>query len=162
VWERWDSFTKEHGFNGAGGNQNASMNSFSHYSFGAVMQWGFQHLAGIDTHGPAFKEIVIKPQPPTPGSNPDVKPIDWVKASYNSARGTIESKWKREGDRFVLEIMIPANTSAMVFVPATSAEKVTEGGKALGEQAKLMRFEDGRAVVQVGSGRYRFEVRGER
>jgi len=80
VWERWDSFTKEHGFNGLNGNQNASMNSFSHYSFGAVMEWAFRDLAGIDTEGPGFRQIVIRPNPSTPRSNPDLEPIRWVKA----------------------------------------------------------------------------------
>jgi alpha-L-rhamnosidase len=42
VWERWDSYTEEHGFNGANGKQNAAMNSFSHYAFGAVMEWAFR------------------------------------------------------------------------------------------------------------------------
>jgi alpha-L-rhamnosidase len=67
VWERWDSYTKEHGFEGLGGGQNASMNSFSHYAFGAVMEWAYRALAGIDTEGPGFKRILISPGPPDPG-----------------------------------------------------------------------------------------------
>ncbi|MBI5387212.1 MAG: family 78 glycoside hydrolase catalytic domain [Verrucomicrobia bacterium] len=131
VWERWDSFTKEHGFNGSGGNQNASMNSFSHYAFGAVMEWGYRYLAGIDTDGVGFKRIFIKPGPPTPGSNPDVKPIDWVKAEYGSIHGQIVSHWRRDGNRFELNVTIPANTTATVFLPAKNAASITESGQSL-------------------------------
>ena len=158
VWERWDSFTKEHGFNGSGGDQNASMNSFSHYSFGAVMQWAYQTLAGIDTDGAGFQRILIKPMPPTPGSNPDAKPIDWVKAEYRSARGKIVSAWKRDGDRFELNVTLPANTTATVFVPAKSADAVREGGQPLSKTkgVKFLRMEGDRAVLSLGSGAFRF------
>jgi alpha-L-rhamnosidase len=149
VWERWDSFTKEHGFNGSGGNQNASMNSFSHYSFGAVMQWAYQALAGIDTDGAGFQRILIKPMPPAPGSNPDAKPINWVKAEYRSARGKIVSGWKRDGDRFDLNVAIPANTTATVFVPAKSADAVTEGGQSLSKTKGVKFLRIGRCSVSV-------------
>jgi hypothetical protein len=67
VWERWDSYTKEHGFNGAEGNQNASMNSFSHYAFGAITAWMFRDLAGIDTEGEGYRRIRIRPGVPSAG-----------------------------------------------------------------------------------------------
>ena len=93
VWERWDSYTKEHGFNGATGKNNAAMNSFSHYAFGAVMEWAFRDLAGIDTDGPGFHRIVIRPNIPSSQSNPDGQPLDWVRASWHprgmSARGSV-------------------------------------------------------------------------
>ena len=90
--------TKEHGFNGAGGNQNASMNSFSHYSFGAVMEWAFRDLAGIDTQGPGFGHLLIRPGP-SAASTPDAAPLSWVKASYNHPRGRIVSNWSRRTAR---------------------------------------------------------------
>ncbi len=133
VWERWDSYTKEHGFDGATGKNNAAMNSFSHYSFGAVMQWGFQTLAGIDTDGPGFKKIIIHPNIPSATSNPDGKPLDWVRASYEHPRGKIASAWKREGGKILLDVTIPPNTTAAVHLPN-------------GE------------VNEVGSGSYHFEV----
>jgi alpha-L-rhamnosidase len=158
VWERWDSFTKEHGFNGLSGNQNASMNSFSHYSFGAVMEWAFRDLAGIDTGGPGFRQIVIRPNPPRPRSNPDLEPIRWVKAEYESVRGRIASQWKRAGDGLELEVTVPANAGATVFVPARSAQAVTESGKPLSraEGVTFLRMEGDRAVLHVESGHYRF------
>ena len=94
IWERWNSYTKDKGF---GGPQNAEMNSFAHYSFGAVCEWMFSQLAGIQTDGPGYKRIIIRPTPPSPGSNPDQKPIDWVRAHYDSIHGRIASAWKVRG-----------------------------------------------------------------
>jgi alpha-L-rhamnosidase len=158
VWERWDSYTKEHGFNGADGTQNASMNSFSHYSFGAVMEWGFRTLAGIDTDGPGFKQIIIRPHPPTPGSNPEQKPIDWAKAHYDSIHGRIISNWRRTNSHFELATTIPANTTATVYLPASTAEGVTESGKALAKTrgVKFLRREGDCVVLAVEAGSYQF------
>lgn len=160
VWERWDSYTKEHGFNGAGGNQNASMNSFSHYSFGAVMEWAFRDLAGIDTDDPGYRRIAIRPHPPAPGSNPEQPPVDWVKASYRSIRGSIESAWRRAGDTFEMDVRIPANTTATVYLPAKEAAQVRESGKPLGQAAgvKVLREASNAVVLEVGSGQYRLSV----
>ena len=158
IWEHWDSYTKAHGFDGEDGKQNASMNSFAHYSFGAVGEWMLDRLAGIDQASPGFKQIVIRPSPPTPGSNPDRAPINWVKAHYDSIYGRIASNWKRGADTFELETEIPANTTATVYLPATSAEKISESGKALGKVSgvKFLRMENDRAVLEVGAGKYRF------
>jgi alpha-L-rhamnosidase len=158
VWERWDSYTREHGFNGASGNQNASMNSFSHYAFGAVMEWGFRTLAGIDTEGPGYRRIIIRPSPPAPGSNPENEPIHWVKAHYDSIHGRIVSHWRRGKDRFELETSIPANTTATAFLPAASLQNLTESGKPLAKArgVKFLRMEGERAVLAVESGSYHF------
>ena len=161
VWERWDSYTKEHGFNGSEGNQNASMNSFSHYSFGAVMEWAFRNLAGIDALEPGYRRIAIAPRPPETDSKLDPRPIEWVKARYDSIRGRIESAWRREDDKLVLEVAIPPNTTGVVRVPAASPESVKEGGKPLADApgVKVIDAAPGRIAVEVGSGRYRFEAR---
>jgi alpha-L-rhamnosidase len=161
VWERWDSFTKEHGFNGAAGNQNASMNSFSHYAFGAAMQWAWQNLAGIDTGGQAWKQIIIKPHPPSAAAVADAAPISWVQADYNSPRGRITSAWRQEGGKFSLDVHIPANTSARVFMPALSSERITEDGRPLArvKGVKLLSHSGGRAELEAGAGQYRFESR---
>jgi alpha-L-rhamnosidase len=109
VWERWDSYTKEHGFQGLSGKNNAEMNSFSHYSFGAVMEWGFSDLAGIDTDGTGYQKIIINPRIPTNNEK-----LNWVKASYNSPQGMIESSWKKKGEKTTLHFVIPPNTTATV------------------------------------------------
>ena len=158
IWERWNSYTKGQGF---GGEQNASMNSFSHYAFGAVGEWMFFQLAGIDSDTPGYKHIVLRPTPQTPGSNPERKTIDWVKAHYDCIQGRIVSQWKLANGVFELEATIPANTTATVYLPAVSAESVREGGKPIAavKGVEFVRMEKGRAVLRVGSGKYRFAAR---
>lgn len=161
VWERWDSFTKEHGFEGATGKNNAAMNSFSHYAFGAVMQWAFQTLAGIDTEGAGFRRIIIRPHPPSPAATGDPKPIEWVKARYKSIHGTIDSGWRASGAGFELHTSIPPNTTATVYLPATDPATVTESGKPITDapDVKHLRTEPGCVVLEVGSGAYHFQSR---
>lgn len=152
IWERWNSYTRESGFG------NAAMNSFSHYSFGAVSEWMFASLAGIDTDGPGYRKILLRPGPPRPGSNPYQTPVNWVRAGYRSPRGLIRMDWKREGARFELYTAVPANTTATLYLPARSARSIREGNLPL-EKARGVRFlrmEGDRAVLQLGSGRYQF------
>jgi alpha-L-rhamnosidase len=134
------------------------MNSFAHYSFGAVCEWMFFRLAGIDSDGPGYRKIIIRPSPPSPDSNPERPPINWVKAHYDSIHGRIVSNWKRTKKTFELETVIPANTTATVYVPATSAERVTEGGRPLAKAkgVKFLRMENHAAVLAVESGAYHF------
>jgi alpha-L-rhamnosidase len=115
-------------------------------------------LAGIDTDGPGFRRILIRPMPPSPDSNPERQPVSWVKAEHRSLRGRIVSAWKRDGNRFSLEATIPANTTATVMLPARGESAVSESGRTLGTApgVKFLRMEDGRAVMEVQSGTYRF------
>ncbi len=156
IWERWDSYTREDAF----GRHNAAMNSFSHYAFGAVCEWMFATLAGIQSDGPGFKKIIIRPSPPAPGSNAMHDPIDWVRASYDSIRGTIRSDWKLADGRFDLNVRIPANTTATVYLPTTDAASITENGNPIDQatEIKLLRIADGHAVLHVGSGDYAFSA----
>ena len=158
IWERWNSFTKDKGF---GGEQNASMNSFAHYSFGAVCEWMFSTLAGIDTDGVGYQHIILKPSPATQGSNPARETINWVKAHYDSIHGRISSQWRCQGERFEFETTIPANTTATVFLPAKAADEVKLDGKPLAKVAgvKCLRVEAGRVVLSVPAGKYRFVSR---
>lgn len=158
IWERWDSYTKEDAF----GRHNAAMNSFSHYAFGAVCEWMFATLAGIQSDGPGFKRIIIRPMPPAPGSNAMHAPIDWVRASYDSIRGVIRSDWKLALDSFQLDVSIPANTTATVFLPAHQGDEITEGNApvANNQNVKLLGVRDGYAELQIRSGDYRFKASG--
>lgn len=151
IWERWNSFTKDKGFM-------AGMNSFSHYSFGAVCEWMFTDLAGIDQADPGFDHLVIRPMPQTPESNPEHAPIDWVRAEYDSVRGRIAVQWRREADRFLLDVEIPANTTATVYLPAKSAAAVTEGGQPLAEVPgiRVLGADSGQVQVSLGCGKYQF------
>jgi alpha-L-rhamnosidase len=155
IWERWDSYTKEDGF----GRHNAAMNSFSHYAFGAVCEWMFSTLVGIDTEKPGFGQLVIRPMPPSPGSNPDHKPIEWVRASYDSIRGPVAVAWKRSDDHFELDVTVPANASATVLLPTSDAARITESGQPLetASAVRLIGTRGDRAALAIASGTYRFK-----
>ncbi len=144
IWERWDGWTEEKGF------QTPGMNSFNHYAFGSIGRWLFGTVAGIGTDGPGYKQIIIRPRP---GGG-----LDYAKASYKSIHGKIVSDWRIKGRTFTLNVTIPANTTATVYVPAEDIESVTEGGQpaAKAETVRLLRMEDDRVVFAVGSGHYRF------
>lgn len=154
IWERWDSYTKEDGF----GRHNAAMNSFSHYSFGAVCEWMFRCLVGLDTDSPGFQHLVIRPGPPGAGEVSGVTPIGWVKAEYRSPRGTIRVNWKRAGNQFDLEVTLPANTSATIHMPAATARDITENGQPLAgaRGVQVLRTQGDRTLLEAGSGHYRF------
>jgi alpha-L-rhamnosidase len=129
------------------------ISSHNHFMLGQITEWFYKDLAGIDSDpaGPGFKKIIINPHP--------VGDLKWAKASYDSIRGRIVSDWKRDGDKFTLAVTIPANTTATVFMPAKSADGMTEGGKAARQSTgvKFLRQEKERAVFAVGSGQYVFE-----
>jgi alpha-L-rhamnosidase len=120
--------------------------SQDHFMLGQIQEWFYHDLAGIqNAPGSAgFKHIVINPQP--------VGDVTWVKASYNSIRGKIGSDWKRDSGKFTLNVTIPPNTTATVFVPAKSPEALTKT-----EGATFLRMENDRAIFEVGSGDYKFE-----
>lgn len=147
MWERWDGWRPDQGF------QDPGMNSFNHYWLGCVSEWLFTQAAGIDTEGPGFRRIVIRPEI-LPGNGG----LDWVRASYHSVRGEICSEWKRSDGHIDLQIAVPGNCRATVYVPARSAAAVTESGKPATEAdaVRFLRAEGGRAVFEVGSGRYSF------
>jgi alpha-L-rhamnosidase len=149
IWERWDGWTKEKGF------QDPGMNSFNHYSLGSVGEWMFGKSAGIDMQPGTvgFKKLEIRPRL---GGG-----LDWVKSSYDSINGRIESAWRRTADVVELDVTVPANTTAMVYVPADSAADVQESGKPVAQVAgvKFVRMEDGAAVYEVGGGKYKFRSR---
>lgn len=127
--------------------------SQDHFMLGQIEEWFYHDLAGIQ-NGPAsagFKALVIDPQP--------VGDITWVKAGYDSIRGKIVSDWKRDGKEFILDVTIPPTATATVLVPAKSADAVRENGKPAQKSAgvKFVRFENGRAVFAIESGRYEFK-----
>jgi alpha-L-rhamnosidase len=147
MWERWDGWRPEKGF------QDAGMNSFNHYWLGCVSEWLITRAAGIDTDGPGFKRIIVRPELGTAERG-----FSWVKAKYQSMRGLVASSWRREGTRLDLDVSIPANTTAKVYVPAIDATLVTESGKPVARVAgiKFLGMQAGYAVLEVGSGRYKF------
>jgi alpha-L-rhamnosidase len=146
IWERWDGWTEENGF------QSPNMNSFNHYSLGSVGEWLYRYVAGVD-QGPqssGYKQIIIRPRP---GGG-----MTSAKAEYDSVHGRIESNWKIEDERFELRVVVPANTTATVHVPALDKDEVAESGKSAdqAEGVELLRVEEGETIFSVGSGRYEF------
>jgi alpha-L-rhamnosidase len=127
------------------------MNSFNHYSLGSVGEWLYRYVAGIDLGTPGYGRIVIRP---CPGGG-----LTRASGEYDSVRGRISSSWKIEDDRFVLEALIPPNTTATVHVPST--DDVTEGGRPVHEAdgVEFLRAGEGKTVLSVGSGRYEFAGR---
>jgi alpha-L-rhamnosidase len=146
IWERWDGWTEENGF------QSPNMNSFNHYSLGSVGEWLYRYVAGIDLGSPGYGRIIIHPRP---GGG-----LTHARGEYDSVRGRISSSWKVEGDRFTLEVLVPPNTTATVHVPCAD---VSEGGGPVGEAegVELLRASKGETVLSVGSGRYEFSGRVE-
>ncbi len=148
IWERWDSYTKEDGFR-----YNAAMNSFNHYSFGAVCEWMFGNAAGIQAIDPGFQSFRIKPEiDPKSGLNR----LGQVKASYHSINGLIESSWQKTKDGIVMNVTVPVNTTAEIFVPAGSSGQILLNGQKAASSAdvKMGSLTDGHVVLSVGSGSY--------
>ena len=135
-----------HGQPDGGGFQNAGMNSFNHWAFGAVGEWMWRHVAGLnpDDAQPGWKHFTVAPRP---GGG-----VTWAKAEYESIRGRIAADWRIEAGKFTLRVTVPPNTSATIHVPTTDPSQVTEGGKAV----PPTRTTSDTAVFTVGSGRYEF------
>ncbi len=116
--------------------------------------WMYEYLAGIrpDAANPGFAHTVIRPYL--------VNGLSFVKASHRSMYGVIRSEWRKVGDRLELDVTVPGNATATVYVPAREATGVTESGRAAStaEGVSFRRMEGGAAVFDVGSGSYRFRV----
>lgn len=149
IWERLNSYTVENGFGG-----NNSMNSFNHYSFGAVASWMYNYSLGIQRHpeSVAFKKIILKPTP-----DPD-KVMSFAKGYYDSVYGKISSEWKWENGKWTYKTTVPPNTSATLYLPANNVSQITESGKSIA-QWKGIKQENGNVVLPLVSGEYVFEIK---
>ncbi|WP_435354844.1 family 78 glycoside hydrolase catalytic domain [Emticicia sp. SJ17W-69] len=151
IWERLNSYTVENGFGG-----NNSMNSFNHYSFGAVSAWMYNYSLGIQRspEKAAFKQIILKPTPdPT-------KAMTWAKGYYDSVYGKISSAWSYEGNKLVYKTTIPPNSNAILYLPAKAINQVKESGKVLtqGNGISNLTLENGQVKMTLVSGTYSFEI----
>ena len=117
---------------------------------GHLMEWFYSGLAGIRQAeaSVAYRDIVIRPEP--------VGNIVSASASYQSPYGEIVSDWKKESGKFFLNIEIPVNSSANVYFPVGNLKKLTENGTLF--KAKIFKDSEGRQVVRIGSGKYRFSI----
>jgi hypothetical protein len=121
---------------------------------GSIAKWFFRGLAGLwpDPAGPGFKKFLVRPNP--------VGDIHWVQADYDSVQGRIAIHWRRRGQVFSLDLTVPANTTATVWIPARAAEEVKESGVPAGQAAgvKFLRQEGQKALFEVEAGLYRFST----
>jgi hypothetical protein len=123
--------------------------SQNHCMLGHIEEWFYAGLAGVEADS---EHISIKPQV--------VGDLTWVKAWHDTVRGRVESNWKKDDGGFELTLRIPANTSATVYLPAPSAEHVTESGRPVSqaEGVRFLRQEGSSLVLEVDSGQYAFYV----
>ena len=126
IWERWNSYTKAKGFGDVG------MNSFNHYAYGAVMEWMYRHVAGIETTeaAPGFAAPILQPKPDTRREEEipaGQEKITWAKASYVSRAGLIESAWDLR-DGFAYTCTVPV-TSTLYLPILTESGVYTVNGK---------------------------------
>ncbi len=146
IWERWDGLKPDGTF------QDKGMNSFNHYAYGAVGEWMYRVMAGIEISeaAPGYKHILIQPQPGGGFSS--------VKASHQTMYGKVSSAWKLKDGSFELAVEIPPNTRATVRLPKAQLASVTESGRALakGNGITAYRQEGDVVVVEIGSGQYHF------
>lgn len=121
IWERWDGIRTD------GSLETPTMNSFNHYAYGAIGDWMYRVISGIDTYedGPGYRHIRIQPHP---GGR-----LTHAEATYETAYGVVYSGWSLSGRAVTMHVRIPANTRATVFVPGAASP------------------------VEVGSGEYTFE-----
>jgi len=157
IWERWDSYTIEKGF------QDVSMNSFNHYSYGAVTEWMYRFMGGIETDEatPGFKHFVLQPTPDTRVTLPQGQErITSADAKYNSYYGDIKSAWIMRSDgNLAYTATVPANTTATLYLPLAAKTDVVYEGNIPAQKAKGVKFikqENGKAVYELLSGTYSF------
>jgi alpha-L-rhamnosidase len=145
MWERWDSLRPDGTF------QTTEMNSFNHYAYGAIGDWLYRVVAGIelDPAAPGYKRIRIEPRP---GGS-----LTWARARYESGYGAIESAWTLTDGHLELAVTIPPNTEATITLPAGL---VTEGSRPVAQADGVLGVEvmGDRQQITVGSGEYRFRV----
>jgi alpha-L-rhamnosidase len=144
IWERWDGWTPEKGF------QDPGMNSFNHYSLGSCGEYLFGGIGGIRPASAGFKSILIAPV---------IRDgLTWARTSFISIHGKIATAWKRDGNRLTLEVVVPANTTATICLPTLNPAGIAESGRPVekAEGVKLRGMENQTAILEVGSGTYHF------
>jgi alpha-L-rhamnosidase len=144
IWERWDGWTPEKGFEDPG------MNSFNHYSLGSCGQYFFEYIGGIQAASPGFKTIRIAP---VIGSG-----LTWANTTFQSDHGRISTEWNYSGNLVTLRVTIPANTTATVQLPADDVSKIRESGQPLDHATgvSILRQEGKNTILNIQSGSYDF------
>ncbi|MDB6169900.1 MAG: alpha-L-rhamnosidase [Verrucomicrobia bacterium] len=146
IWERWDGWTKENGF------QDKGMNSFNHYAYGAIGSWLYAVVAGIDLDParPAYKHILLNPRP---GGE-----LTSARGTLQSLHGEILSSWKLRDGRFEWEVIVPPNTTATARFPVSKGTRIREGAKPLAKAAGVssVKTSASSTTCELAAGHYRF------
>ncbi len=148
IWERWDGIKPDGSF------QDASMNSFNHYAYGAIGDWLYRVVAGVelDEDAAGYAHVLIQPQP---GGG-----ITHARATLETPYGELVVAWQLTEADFRLQATVPPNARATVRIPADKLSQVTESGRPLragrNSGVHLARAKSGAVTVEVGSGRYAF------
>jgi len=117
IWERWDGWTEDNGF------QDPGMNSFNHYAYGAIGAWLYNTVAGIeiDKQQAGYKHMIIRPRP---GGG-----LTYANGSHQTLYGEVRSAWTLDAGKLTLNVTIPPNTSATVYLPADDGQVITLDGQ---------------------------------
>lgn len=149
IWERWDGQKPDGSF------QTPGMNSFNHYAYGAIGDWMYRKMVGIDTYedGVGYKHIKIMPH--IGGGFTEAS------ASLKTYYGIVSNTWEVEGNKIVMNVEIPANTRATIYIPSTDVKSITESGKAVSsiKEIKVSGKESNYIKLETGSGSYKFEFK---
>ncbi len=145
MWERWNSWTPNKGFGEVG------MNSFNHYAYGAIGEWLYATVAGISELAPAFKRILLRPQPHAK--------LTHAAASLDTPHGIVSSAWKRTKKTFTWTVTVPPNTTAVAVPPAASLDAVRIANRPWSEAAgATATTHDARPAITLAPGRYTFTL----
>jgi alpha-L-rhamnosidase len=144
IWERWDGWTAERGF------QSPHMNSFNHYALGSVGEWLYRFVLGIEPAEPGFGQVILRPHP---GGS-----LTRASGAYRSVRGTIETGWARDGGEFRLRVSVPPGMRASVRVPSAEPERVRSGDRSVPDRVAAYPGAVGalEAVFETGPGTHEF------
>ena len=147
IWERWDGQKVDSTF------QDVGMNSFNHYAYGAIGDWMYRVITGIeiDSKSTGYKHFYLKPEPSTK--------LTYAKSTLNSSYGEIASGWELKDGKIKLTMKIPANTTATIMLPKATAD-ATEGGKLISQSGfQNIKTTDKGLTFEAGAGEYVFEYK---
>ena len=147
IWERWDGQKVDSTF------QDVGMNSFNHYAYGAIGDWMYRVITGIeiDSKSTGYKHFYLKPEPSTK--------LTYAKSTLNSPYGEIVSGWELKNGKIKLTMKIPANTTATIVLPKATME-ATEGGKSISQSGfQNIKSTDKGLTFEAGAGEYVFEYK---
>ena len=131
------------------------MNSFNHYAYGAIGDWMYRYAAGINTseEDPGYKQVIIKPY---------ISPkLNYVNADLETYYGKVSSHWRIENGKLTFDVEIPANTTAIIYIPSKDIPSINETGNPIykiKDLTTLQKEEKGYVIVKAGSGKYHFTV----